>query len=309
MEASTWNRRVNAHTLTFNVTAVNDPPVGLDGRVTTSEDTPYVFRVADFGFFDPVDLPNPNNFVAVKIEFLPISGVLRNQGNPVSAGQMIARADIDAGNFTYTPNANQWGSPLTSFAFRVKDDGGTLNGGVDTAISPNTMTVTVLPVNDAPIGTSGTVTALAGNAYTVHASDFGFSDPNDSPPNAFKNVIITAASVAAGSLTLAGTPISAASLPLVVSKANLDAGLLQYQRPLTSPQTLDSFQFRVQDDGGTANLGLDVDFFAKTLTFNILPVRNHDPAESITRFKTHSKTLRTRLRWPISHLFDQNMRA
>ena len=48
---------------------------------------------------------------------------------------------------------------------------------------PNTMTVNVTSVNDAPAGTNNTVTTLEDTAYTFTAADFGFSDPNDAPAN------------------------------------------------------------------------------------------------------------------------------
>ena len=64
----------------------------------------------------------------------------------------------------------------------MQDDGGTANGGVDLDPSARTMTVNVTGVNDAPQGTSNTVTALEDNAYTFAAVDFGFSDPNDTRP-------------------------------------------------------------------------------------------------------------------------------
>ena len=65
----------------------------------------------------------------------------------------------------------------------MQDDGGTANGGVDLDPTPNTITINVTAVNDAPAGTDKTVTTLEDTAYTFTAADFGFSDPNDSPAN------------------------------------------------------------------------------------------------------------------------------
>ena len=59
----------------------------------------------------------------------------------------------------------------------MQDDGGTANGGVDLDPTPNTMTINVTAVNDAPAGHDKTVTTLEDTAYTFTAADFGFSDP------------------------------------------------------------------------------------------------------------------------------------
>src|SRR5436305_1298011 len=52
----------------------------------------------------------------------------------------------------------------------------------------NTMTVNVTSVNDAPQGTDNTVTTNEDTAYPFTAADFGFSDPNDTPPNSLSAV-------------------------------------------------------------------------------------------------------------------------
>src|SRR6185295_6068991 len=96
------------------------------------------------------------------------------------------------------PAANANGTSYASFTFQVQDNGGTANGGVDLDQSPNTMTLNVTSVNDAPSGTSKTLTTLEDTVYTFVAGDFGFSDINDSPANTLLAVKIT-------SLPLAGT--------------------------------------------------------------------------------------------------------
>ena len=100
-------------------------------------------------------------------------------------------ADITAALLVFTPAANANGAGYASFTFQVQDDGGTANGGVDLDPSPNTMTVNVTAVNDAPAGTNNTVTTLEDTAYTFTAADFGFSDPNDTPANTLLAVKIT----------------------------------------------------------------------------------------------------------------------
>ena len=56
------------------------------------------------------------------------------------------------------PPAHANGAGLTSFTFQIVDDGGTVNGGVNTDASPNMITFDVSAVNDAPIAVDDTVT-------------------------------------------------------------------------------------------------------------------------------------------------------
>ena len=53
------------------------------------------------------------------------------------------------------------------------------------------MTINVTQVNQAPSGTDKTITLLEDHSYAFAASDFGFSDPNDSPANHMLGVVIT----------------------------------------------------------------------------------------------------------------------
>src|SRR6185503_2196018 len=101
-----------------------------------------------------------------------------------SAGPAVGAS----GTLTYTPAANANGN--STFTVTVQDNGGTGYGGVDTS-APQTFTITVTPVNDAPAGTDKTVTTTEDTDKIFAAADFGFTDPNDSPANALLAVKIT----------------------------------------------------------------------------------------------------------------------
>ena len=249
---------------------VNHAPAGADHAVSTLEDTPYVFSAADFGFSDPNDAP-PNNLMAVEITTLPSSGSLKDNGSTISAGQFIPVADITSGKLILTPATNANGTPYTTFTFQVQDDGGTAGGGVDTDPSPNTITVNVTSVNDAPAGTSNTVTTLEDQAYTFAAADFGFNDPNDTPPNSLLAVTI-ASLPAVGTLSDNGTPVTGGqSIPL----ADITGGNLKFAPPPgLSGTSLAAFTFKVQDNGGTANGGVDTDPSANTLIIDVTSVND-----------------------------------
>ena len=163
----------------ITVNAVNDAPAGASNTVTTLEDTAYTFAAADFGFSDASRQPG-DALLAVKITTMPGAGSLTDNGVAVTAGQFVTLSDINSGKLVFTPVTNANGAGYASFTFQVQDDGGTANSGVDLDPTARTMTMNVTAVNDAPQGTSNTVTTLEDSAYTFAVADFGFSDAADS---------------------------------------------------------------------------------------------------------------------------------
>ena len=140
---------------------VNEAPVGANNSVGTSQNTPYTFSVADFGFSDPSDSP-ANALLGVRIGTLPVAGVLANNGTPVVAGQTVSAADIVANRLVFTPVIGQSGSPYASFTFQVQDNGGTASGGIDLDPTARTLTVNVsAAANTAPVITSNGGAATA----------------------------------------------------------------------------------------------------------------------------------------------------
>src|SRR5689334_3801262 len=261
------------NSMTINVTSVNDGPAGTNNTVTTLKDTAYTFAAADFAFTDPNDSP-ANALAAVEISTLPGAGTLTDNGVAVTAGQFVSVADINGGLLKFTPATNANGAGYASFTFQVQDNGGTANGGIDTDQSPNSMTINVTSVNDAPAGTNNTVTTLEDTAYTFAAADFGFTDPNDSPANALAAVEISTLP-GAGTLTDNGVAVTAGQF---VSVADINGGLLKFT-PATNANGAGyaSFTFQVQDNGGTANGGIDTDQSPNSMTINVTSV-NDAPA-------------------------------
>src|SRR5262249_38046600 len=144
-----------------------------------------------------------------------------------------------------------------------------LSGGA-TAFSASTASssIAVASVNDAPAGVSNTVTTLEDTAYVFAAADFGFSD---SDGNAFAGVKI-AALPGAGTLTNNGVAVTAGQ---TVSAADIAAGHLSFiAAPNANGAGYASFSFQVQDDGGTANGGVDLDPTVRTMTVNVTPVND-----------------------------------
>src|SRR5439155_136961 len=111
---------------------------------------------------------------------------------------------------------------------------------------------------------------------TFAAADFGFSDPNDTPANSLLAVkITTLPSAGSGTLTDNGVAVTAGQF---VSVADINAGKLVFTPAANangSPEA--SFTFQVQDDGGTANGGVDLDQSANTMTINVTSVNDAPP--------------------------------
>ena len=240
----------SASTMTVNVTPVNDAPTGGNRTVTTAEDTDFTFTTADFPFSD-VD---GDALARVRIDTLPTDGTVLLSGVAVTAGQIITAANITAGNLKFRPDANENGSPYTTFTFSVGD------ASLFVA-SPSTMTVNVTPVNDAPTGGNQTVTTAEDTDFTFMTSDFPFSDVDG---GTIARVRIDTLPID-GSVLLSGVAVTAGQ---IISAANITAGNLKF-RPDTnengSPYT--TFTFSVGDAST---------FVASpsTMTVNVTPVND-----------------------------------
>jgi hypothetical protein len=181
---------------------------------------------------------------------------------------MISAADIASGLLQFTPAAEASGTGYASFTFQVQDDGGTANGGVDLDPTARTMTVNVTGVNDAPFGTDNTVTTVEDAPYVFAAADFGFSDTDG---NALAAVKI-ASLPTAGTLKNNGIAVSAGQ---AVSAADIASGLLRFTpAPNANAASYATFTFQLQDDGGTANGGVDFDATARTMTVSVTAVND-----------------------------------
>ena len=262
---------------TFNVINPHIAPQGADTvpPVQILEDNSFAFggsNGSDFGFSDPGDSP-PDNFAGVFITTLPTNGSLTLNGAAVHANDFITAGNVLAGNLKFTPAPNANGTPsYASFTFQVQDTGTTIAGGQNIDASANTFTFAVTPVNDAPAGADNTINPalntvlLEDSTYSFSAADFGFSDPNDATPpstaatdpNSLQAVIITTLPTN-GTLQLAGGGVNAGD--------SIPAGQLSQ---LTFTPALNangagyaSFTFQVQDNGGTANGGKNLDQIAQ----------------------------------------------
>ncbi|MFZ7823667.1 tandem-95 repeat protein, partial [Priestia sp. 40] len=131
-------------TVTINVIPVNDPPITADLAFTINEDTPLTNQIPAF---DP--------------DGDPLTFTLLNP--PPSNGSVVLGAN---GVFTYTPNLNYTG--MDTFGVLVSDG----KGGT----SLSTVTLTIVPVNDPPVGGDRSVTTTINLPVT---SSIPASDPDN----------------------------------------------------------------------------------------------------------------------------------
>jgi VCBS repeat-containing protein len=190
--------------------------------------------------------------------------------------------DVDS-TLSYTAELDA-GGPLPawlSFNAATRTFEGTppanFNGNIAIKVSVNdgefttsdTFTLTIVSVNDAPTGTDKTITFDEDTTYTFSAADFGFTDVNDSPANTllqirFNSIPTSGQFLINGSAIAVGDWINASDLDQITWTPDLNA----------FGAALASFTFTVQDDGGTAFSGVDIDPTPNMITFNVTPVND-----------------------------------
>ncbi len=230
----------------------NTPPQGADATVSVAEDGSRAFAPGDFGFSDE---DAGQTLAGVRIDTLPAAGTLLLNGTPVAAGTLVTLAQLSAGALSFAPAPNDNGTGYASFSFSVQDNA----GAFDT--SPNTITIDVTPVNDAPVASSSTITVAEESANTP----LGLAAPTDVDGDALTITVTGLPSV--GTVTLAdGTPVTNGQ---VLTAAQL-AGL-QFDAPADlAAATSTSFSYSVSDGTVTVDAGT---------TINVTPVNDAPVAQ------------------------------
>ena len=207
------------------VTPVNDAPNGTNSARTMFENTAdsptqMVFGSSDFGFVDAWDTP-ANLFAGVFITTLPSSGSLTLSGVNVTSNQFITASDLPAGNLVFTPVLNGNGLNYASFNFRVMDNGGTANGGVESDLASRTLTIHVTPVNTAPVINSNALSISEGGSVVLSNSDINSSDW-DNPNSA---LTISVSGLSHGQFEYVAAPAIAI---LAFTQTDVDGGLVRF---------------------------------------------------------------------------------
>ncbi len=158
------------------ISPINDAPQTQAAvEVSVDEDIPQVIPLSAFDF---TDIHDNNNFLQVKVVNIPQFGVLTNDGSAVTNGASITVSDITANKLVYTPFVNANGLAYDQFTFRVQDDGGTADGGIDLSIDTGDVIFNVAPVNDLPALSVNPVDAIRGETLVLGASHIAPYEPD-----------------------------------------------------------------------------------------------------------------------------------
>ncbi len=144
----------NSGTISATVNAVNDAPVAVNDNPTTNEDVPAVFSVTA----NDTDVDGTINTATVDLD-LSAPGI--QNSITTTEGSWTVNA---SGMVTFTPVSNFNGTATLSYT--VNDNGGlTSNAGV--------ITVTVNPVNDAPVAVNDNISGAQNTpvTFSVTAND------------------------------------------------------------------------------------------------------------------------------------------
>ncbi|MBN2393284.1 MAG: VCBS repeat-containing protein [Anaerolineae bacterium] len=204
----------------FNVTN-NRPTVGNIIKAA-NEDNDITFAAIDFTT-QFTDTDTCQSLVQVEIVSLPANGTLKLGASNVSMGDVIPVGSLN--NLLFTPNAN-WNG-ITTFNWNGSD-------GTDYASANAVVTMTINPVNDAPMAVDDNYSVANGGTLTrnatlgVRANDSDVEDPQSAL------IVGLIQDVAYGNLTL-----------------NTN-GSFSYTNVITTA-TSDSFTYQLTDTGGLTN--------------------------------------------------------
>jgi hypothetical protein len=242
-----------AKTLTITVTAVNDAPSFTKGANQTTLEDAGAQTVTGWATLISAGPPDESGQALNFIVTNDNNGLFSAQPAISATGELI---------YTAAPNAN--GSATVTV--KLHDNGGILNGGVDT--SPDqTFTITITPVNDAPtfgLTTPPSVLEDAG-AQSVSAV---LSSPLPGPPNE-SGQTLTLTVTNNNNLMFSAQP-----------SIDLPTGTLTYTAAANANGSA-LVTVVLKDNGGVANGGIDAT--TKTLTIYVTAVND---APVITDFSS-----------------------
>ncbi len=220
---SVTDSELSSNTITrlIQVVTVNDPPQAEDNRLSLPEDSIYTFSVPDFGFADPVD---NNELHSIVIGKLPHKGVLKLNGTDIATGQTVEVSALNAGQFSYHPEADDFGLAYTSFEFKVRDNAGVESTGADLSVTSNTIILDVSSVNDLPVIVSQVLTLDEGAQALIDPSVLSGFDADVLQPAEL--VFSVTNGPANGEFRLSGVSLQAGE---TFTLSDIMAGLVSYR--------------------------------------------------------------------------------
>ncbi len=222
-------------TIDVSVTPVNDAPVlSVNQGATVDEGSSIVLTGKNL---QVTDVDNSSGEIRFILTSVPGNGALLMKGVPLGIKDSFTQADIDNGIIEYIHDGNETTSDSLTF---IVDDGA---GG---AIKESTFSITVVPVNDAPIlnvNEGGTVDE--GGSFVLTTKNLQVTDADNLP----SELRYTLTSLPAnGTFLLKGTPLG---LKDSFTQEDIDIGIVEYLHD-GSETTSDSVAFVVEDGAGGA---------------------------------------------------------
>ncbi|NKI33856.1 cadherin-like domain-containing protein [Wenzhouxiangella sp. XN79A] len=215
-------------TVTITVLPINDPPTFTAVDPSTVLEDAGAQAVLGWAAFD-AGAPNEPQGV--------LGYTVANVSNPAlfAAGPTVA----GSGTLSFTPASDAFGT--STFEVTVQDDGGVVNGGVDTS-DPQTFTITVQPVNDAPSFASG------GNVTEIEDGDY--AEP-------WASAISAGPANESGQTVTFMTTVTANPGLFAVAPSVDPTGTLAFT-PVADTTGMATIEVVAMDDGGVANGGVDL---------------------------------------------------
>jgi hypothetical protein len=214
---------------TITVNAVNDAPAFTAGPNQSINEDASAQTVS--GWATAIDDGDPESTQTLTFN-------ITGNTNPslFSAGPTVS----PTGTLTYTPAANAFGS--ANITLVLQDDGGTTSGGDDTS-DPQTFTITINAVNDAPSFTAGSNPNVPEDAGPQTVNPWATAISPGPANESGQTVSFNITSNTNPGLFSAGPNVS-------------PAGVLTFT-PLANANGSASIQLVIQDNGGTGNGGDD----------------------------------------------------
>ncbi|MFK5974697.1 MAG: cadherin domain-containing protein, partial [Flavobacteriaceae bacterium] len=164
-----------SYVMTIDVTIDNDAPTSLNNTVSTDENTNFVFATADFAFADVDNVPP---LTEIEITTIPGNGTLwvdTDLDGTANEGALINLSTVpeaDILKLTFKPVDYEFGSPYTTFTFKVSD-------GALFSVAPYTMTINVNFVNQEPTLTLGANISIPEDSPAQTDLAYASSDPRE----------------------------------------------------------------------------------------------------------------------------------
>ena len=268
-------------TVTVNVTAVNDAPEFTPQSTSITIDEDAGGQTVN-GWAAGIR-PGPTTAVDEVGQVLTFNETLLNPGgDKLQAADFVAVPSVNetTGQLTYQVAPNVNGQAVVQVT--LSDNGGTANGGVNTSAA-HTLTITVDPINDAPVNTvpgaqNVDTTNLPLVFSTVNSNAISVDDPLDKPYAPGGDVTVEVSfSVVDGTLTLTNTGgldsvVTAPDSKTVTISGTTTAintalaSSLKYTGPVGQDTlTVTTDDLGNEDKGGSANALTDTDFVTITV--------------------------------------------